>query len=78
VTYLNAVAERMTGWGRKEALGRPLDLVFHIVDGATRKTARNPMEGAVDRYRAIPPFRETKRYVKAITALIAHADAGSD
>ena len=47
VTYLNAVAERMTGWGRKEALGRPLDHVFRIVDGATRETARNPMELAV-------------------------------
>ncbi|PYR31494.1 MAG: two-component system response regulator, partial [Acidobacteria bacterium] len=35
VTYLNAVAEGMTGWDRKEALGRPFDDVFRVIDGAT-------------------------------------------
>src|SRR6266850_1535423 len=47
VTYLNTVAERMTGWDRQEALGRPFDSVFRVVDGATREPARNPMELAV-------------------------------
>lgn len=47
VTYLNAVAERMTGWGRDEARGRPFVEVFRIVDATTRETARNPMELAV-------------------------------
>ena len=39
VTYLNPVAERMTGWSREEALGRPLAEVFQIIDGATREPA---------------------------------------
>jgi DNA-binding NarL/FixJ family response regulator len=30
VTYLNVVAEHMTGWFRKEAVGRPLHEVFQI------------------------------------------------
>ena len=47
VIYLNAVAERMTGWRLEEALGRPLAQVFQIIDGATRKTSRNPMDLAV-------------------------------
>ena len=47
VTYLNAVAEGMTGWDRKEALGRPFDDVFRVIDGATRKPARNSMELAI-------------------------------
>jgi diguanylate cyclase (GGDEF)-like protein/PAS domain S-box-containing protein len=47
VTYLNLVAERMTGWPRKEAIGRPLAEVFHIIDGATREIAPNPMARAV-------------------------------
>src|SRR5712664_4726704 len=44
ITYLNLVAESMTGWRREEAVGQPLAEVFKIVDGATRKTARDPME----------------------------------
>ncbi len=47
VTYLNVVAEGMTGWSRKEAIGRPLAEVFQIVDGITREPAHNPMAQAV-------------------------------
>ena len=47
VTYLNPVAERMTGWRRQEALGRPLAEVLHIIDATTREPARNPMEQAI-------------------------------
>jgi diguanylate cyclase (GGDEF)-like protein/PAS domain S-box-containing protein len=47
VTYLNPVAERMTGWSRHEAAGRPLEEVFRIVDGRNRRPARNPMTQAI-------------------------------
>jgi diguanylate cyclase (GGDEF)-like protein/PAS domain S-box-containing protein len=47
VTYLNFVAEGMTGWSREEAAGRPLEDVLRIVDAATRKAVRNPMAVAV-------------------------------
>jgi diguanylate cyclase (GGDEF)-like protein/PAS domain S-box-containing protein len=47
VTYLNMVAEKMTGWLREEASGRPLADVFQIIDGTTRQRAQNPMEMAV-------------------------------
>jgi diguanylate cyclase (GGDEF)-like protein/PAS domain S-box-containing protein len=53
VTYLNAVAERMTGWPREEAVGRPLCRVFQIVDGATRETCPNPMDLAVRMNRTV-------------------------
>ena len=42
VTYLNRVAEAMTGWSREEALGRPLSEVLDIIDGTTRRVAVNP------------------------------------
>jgi len=47
VTYLNVVAEHMTGWFRKEAVGRPFNQVFQIIDGTTHKPAPNPMELAI-------------------------------
>src|SRR5882724_1229352 len=53
ITYLNLVAEAMTGWQREEATGKPLAEVFRIIDGGTRKTARDPMEMAVAQNRTV-------------------------
>jgi diguanylate cyclase (GGDEF)-like protein/PAS domain S-box-containing protein len=53
ITYLNLVAETMTGWRREEATGKPLAEVFRIIDGATHKTARDPMEMAVEQNRTV-------------------------
>jgi diguanylate cyclase (GGDEF)-like protein/PAS domain S-box-containing protein len=47
VVYLNVVAEQMTGWSRKEAVGHPLNDVFQIIDGATHKPSPNPMDLAL-------------------------------
>lgn len=41
VTHLNPAAERMTGWRCEEAEGHPLDEVMWVVDGTTRKRARD-------------------------------------
>jgi diguanylate cyclase (GGDEF)-like protein/PAS domain S-box-containing protein len=53
ITYLNLVAETMTGWQREEAIGKPLAEVFRIIDGPTRKPARDPMEMAVEQDRTV-------------------------
>jgi diguanylate cyclase (GGDEF)-like protein/PAS domain S-box-containing protein len=47
INYLNAVAESMTGWSRKEAFGRPLQEVLRIIDGDTRQPALNPLAMAM-------------------------------
>ena len=47
ITYLNAVAERMTGWSLEEASGRPMNEVFQFVDRKTREPAPNPLEFAI-------------------------------
>ena len=47
VTYLNRVAEKMTGWSDKEARGRPTDQIFRIIDGVTRAPASDPLEAAI-------------------------------
>ncbi len=41
ITYLNAVAEQVTGWSQ-EAVGQPLGRVFRIVSEDTRKPVDNP------------------------------------
>ena len=43
VTWLNPVAERMTGWLNAEAKGRPVGHVFHIVNEETRAPTENPV-----------------------------------
>ena len=43
ITYLNTVAERMTGWDNLSARGRPLTEVFHILDEITREVTEDPV-----------------------------------
>src|SRR5580704_11260054 len=47
ITFLNPVAERMTGWSQGEAAGRPVSGVFRILDATSRETSPNPMETAL-------------------------------
>jgi PAS domain S-box-containing protein len=42
VTFLNQVAEHLTGWDADAARNRPLDEVFRIVNEATRQPVPNP------------------------------------
>jgi PAS domain S-box-containing protein len=42
VTYLNAVAELLTGWTVKDAVGLPLTQVFNIINESTRLPVANP------------------------------------
>jgi len=48
ISFLNPIAERMTGYSLKEAVGRPLAEAYTIIDAATRKTAPNPITRATD------------------------------
>ncbi|WPB56279.1 EAL domain-containing protein [Xylophilus sp. GOD-11R] len=47
VTWLNPVAERMTGWLGSEALGRPVAEVFHLVHEESREVALNPVQACL-------------------------------
>ena len=44
VEFMNAVAQELTGWTMQEALGRPLNEVFHIVNEETRQVVENPVD----------------------------------
>jgi PAS domain S-box-containing protein len=44
VTFMNAVAEKLTGWPLADAKGKPLAMVFHIINEQTREQSENPVE----------------------------------
>src|SRR5262249_2606384 len=43
VTFLNRIAESLTGWRQEEAVGRPLTEVFQIVNEMTGQVVENPV-----------------------------------
>jgi diguanylate cyclase (GGDEF)-like protein/PAS domain S-box-containing protein len=53
VTYLNAVAERLTGWPQREAVGHPIEHVLHIIEATTRDIMPNPMTLATRHNKAV-------------------------
>lgn len=53
VTYLNPVAERLTGWTAAEAVGRPLDEVFRIVSASTHHEVPQPLTVAIAEDRTV-------------------------
>ena len=47
VTFLNTVAEALTGWSRTDALGRSIKEIVVIQNGKTRLPVENPVERAI-------------------------------
>jgi len=47
VSYLNRVAEEMTGWPLKDALGLPLKDVFNVIDAETRVPILDPVTSVI-------------------------------
>jgi len=44
VTFMNPVAESLTGWTQAEAAGKSMDLIFDIVNKETRRPVENPVK----------------------------------
>jgi PAS domain S-box-containing protein len=44
ISFMNSVAESLTGWTQAEATGTPMDLVFDIVNKETRRPVENPVK----------------------------------
>ncbi|MFC1480961.1 PAS domain S-box protein [Candidatus Neomarinimicrobiota bacterium] len=44
VTLMNPVAEGFTGWEEAEAIGKPLEDVFNIINEQTKEQAENPVD----------------------------------
>lgn len=48
VRFLNPVAEKLTGWSETEAFGKPLHLVFNIINEVTRNKVENPVKKVLE------------------------------
>jgi diguanylate cyclase (GGDEF)-like protein/PAS domain S-box-containing protein len=53
VTYLNIVAERMTGWSQAQASGRAVDDVFKLIDVVSRSPIPTPTARAIIENRTV-------------------------
>lgn len=42
IVQMNPVAEKLTGWKRKSAIGKPIQKVFNIINKKTKKKVKNP------------------------------------
>ncbi len=47
ITFLNPVAEALTGWTKAEAVGKPIEQVFNIVNEETHAAVENPALRAI-------------------------------
>jgi PAS domain S-box-containing protein len=48
ITFLNLVAEKMTGWSHEDAAGRPMADVLEILDATSREANTNLMARAIE------------------------------
>lgn len=53
VTFLNPVAQRLTGWNQHEACGKPMEDIFRIINEFTRKTVESPVKAVLQTQQVI-------------------------
>ena len=53
VTFLNGVAQELTGWTQADAEGRPLETVFDILHEQTRQPVENPVATVLEEGRVV-------------------------
>lgn len=53
INIMNKVAESLTGWSQSEAIGKPLDEVFKVIDQVTNKRLPSPIEEMMCQHSAL-------------------------
>ncbi|GGF54899.1 two-component system response regulator [Alteromonas lipolytica] len=53
VSFLNPIAERLTGWQEKQAAGTPIDVVMDLREASTNTTMANPIYFALEQQRTV-------------------------
>jgi len=59
VTFLNPIAEELTGWSNDEATGKNLEEVFHIINEKTRKRMDNPVSNCLNQGKVVALANDT-------------------
>ena len=59
VSWLNPVAERMTGWTTADACGKPLFTIFRTLNAETREPADNPVANFIAQGNVVGLARQT-------------------
>jgi len=59
VTWLNPVAEHLTGWPSADAIGQPISKVFNIVDAVTRVPTPSPTSSSIRQERPVGLPKQT-------------------
>ncbi|MBU7030436.1 MAG: PAS domain S-box protein [Theionarchaea archaeon] len=76
VTFVNPVAEALTGWTQREAVGAPLNAVFYIINEETRERCKNPFEKIMKTGRVVGLANSTVLIAKDGTEKLI-ADSGA-
>jgi len=59
ITFMNSVAEKLTGWRSADASGRPAAEVFTVIDENSRQAIRDPVAGILEAATTVGLSRHT-------------------
>jgi PAS domain S-box-containing protein len=76
VQMMNPVASELTGWSQPEAVGRPLDEVFHIINEQTGQPLETPV-AKVKRLNAVVGVTNHTALIRKDSTSIIIADSGA-
>ncbi|HLH54263.1 MAG TPA: PAS domain S-box protein [Verrucomicrobiae bacterium] len=75
ISFMNAEAERLTGWGSTEANGRALPEVFQIVHAETRQPLENPVDKALRTGAIVGPANHAQLISKSGSGILVDDNA---
>lgn len=69
ITFMNAIAQNLTGWQEADAQGKPLDSVFNIVNEQSRQPVENPVTKVIREKRVVGLANHTVLISKSGSAI---------